>query len=158
MRELSVAEQRYRAVLEVISGGRTVVEVACQWGVSRQTVHGWLARYEAGGLEGLADRSHRPAGCPHQMPAWVEAAVLELRRERRYWGPRRIVLELKRKRVEPLPSESAVYRCLVRAGVIDPDLRRRRGESFRRWERARPMELWQMDVVGGFALAGRETR
>ena len=120
-------------------------------------MHGWLARYEAGGLEGLADRSHRPAGCPHQMPASVEAAVLELRRERPYWGPRRIVLELARRRVEPVPSESAVYRCLVRAGVIDPDMRRRRGESFRRWERARPMELWQMDVVGGFALADGTT-
>jgi transposase-like protein len=150
---LSFAEQRYRAVLEVISEGRTVKEVASQWGVSRQTLHGWLARYEAGGLEGLADRSHRTAGYAHQMPASVEAAVLELRRQRPYWGPRRIALELKRRRVEPLPSESAVYRCLVRAGVIDPDLRRRRGESFRRWERARPMELWQMDVVGGFALA-----
>ena len=53
-------------------------------GVSRQTLHGWLARYEAEGLEGLADRSHRPSGCPHQMPASVEAAVLELRRERLY--------------------------------------------------------------------------
>ena len=55
-----MAEQRYRAVLEVISEGRTVKEVASQWGVSRQTLHGWLARYEAEGLEGLADRSHRP--------------------------------------------------------------------------------------------------
>ena len=55
-----MAEQRYRAVLEVISEGRTVKEVASQGGVSRQTLHGWLARYEAEGLEGLADRSHRP--------------------------------------------------------------------------------------------------
>ena len=37
--ELSVAEQRYRAVLEVLSGIR-VVEVADRYGVSRQTVHG----------------------------------------------------------------------------------------------------------------------
>jgi transposase InsO family protein len=157
MRELSVAEQRYRAVLEVISEGRTVTEVACQWGVSRQALHGWLARYEAEGLDGLADRSHRPAGCPHQMPAGVAAVVLELRRERPYWGPRRIALELRRRKVEPLPSESAVYRCMVRAGVIDPAARRRRGQSWKRWERARPMELWQMDVVGGFALADGTT-
>jgi hypothetical protein len=27
--------------------------------------------------------------CPHQMPATVEAVVLELRRVHRYWGPRR---------------------------------------------------------------------
>lgn len=28
--------------------------------MSRQTLHSWLARYEAGGLEGLVDVSHRP--------------------------------------------------------------------------------------------------
>ena len=60
MRELSVVEQRYQAVLAVIADGRTVKEVAAQWGVSRQSLHSWLSRYEAGGLDGLADRSHRP--------------------------------------------------------------------------------------------------
>jgi transposase InsO family protein len=153
MRELSVAEQRYRAVLAVISDGRTVKEVAADWAVSRQTVHTWLARYEAAGLDGLADRSHRPGSCPHQMPAQVEAAVLEMRRAHPFWGPHRLMVELGRKRVEPAVSESAIYRCLVRAGVIEPVRRRRRKDSWRRWERGRPMELWQMDVVGGFLLA-----
>jgi transposase len=80
MRELSVAEQRYQAVLAVIGEGGTVSEVAGRWGMSRLSVHAWLARYEAGGLEGLADRSHRPASCPHQMDPAIEARVLELRR------------------------------------------------------------------------------
>jgi transposase-like protein len=75
-----VAEQRYRAVLAVISDGRTVKDVAAAVGVSRQTLHAWLGTYEAAGLEGLGDGSHRPRGCPHQMPAVVEAAVLEARR------------------------------------------------------------------------------
>jgi transposase-like protein len=75
-----VAEQRYQAVLAVIGEGGTVTEVAGRWGVSRQSVHSWLARYEAGGLEGLADRSHRPRSCPRQMSAEVEAQVLEWRR------------------------------------------------------------------------------
>jgi len=75
-----VVEQRYQAVLAVVGDGRSVKEVAGQVGVARQTLHRWLARYELAGLEGLADRSHRPAGCPHQMPAAVEAAVLEMRR------------------------------------------------------------------------------
>jgi transposase len=63
---MSVAEQRYLAVLAVISEGRSVSEVAAAWRVSRQTMHAWLARYEAEGLEGLADRSHRPVSRPHQ--------------------------------------------------------------------------------------------
>src|ERR1700737_4388756 len=44
MRELSVAEQRYQAVLAVISDGLLISQVASKVGVSRQTLHSWLAR------------------------------------------------------------------------------------------------------------------
>jgi transposase InsO family protein len=153
MREMSVAEQRYQAVLAVIAEGGTVTQAAGRWGVSRQTVHSWLARYEASGLEGLADRSHRPGSCPHQMDPVTEARVLELRRVHRSWGARRICFELGRAGMAPVPSESGVYRALVRAGLIEPGGRRRRKEAWRRWERGAANELWQMDVVGGFLLA-----
>ena len=123
-----MAEQRYQAVLQVIAEGRTVTEVATQWGVSRQTMHAWLAKYEADGLEGLGDRSHKANSCPHQMPAAVEIAVLEMRRTHQGWGPRRIRYELARKKVTPLPTQSAIYRCLKRADVIDPNARRKRNE------------------------------
>src|SRR6266516_7646047 len=49
--ELSVMEQRYHAVMEVVSGA-PVSEVARRYGVSRQAVHGWLGRYEREGLTG----------------------------------------------------------------------------------------------------------
>ncbi len=153
MREMSVTEQRYKAVQGVLAEGRTVGDVASQWEVSPRTLHRWLARYEDGGLEGLGDGSHRPAHCPHQMPAAVEVLVLEMRRAHPYWGARRIAFELNRKGVQPAPSESAVYRCLVRAGVIDPMTRRRRRETWKRWERGAAMELWQLDIVHGFLLA-----
>ena len=154
---MSVSEQRYQAILAVIADGRTISEVAKQWKVSRQTLHAWLARYEEEGLEGLADRSRRPASCPHKMPGHVEAAILEVRRMRPYWGPHSVGLELARRQVKPMPSRSAIYRCLVRAGVIEPVSRHRRQEHWKRWERARAMELWQMDVVGGFLLADGTT-
>ena len=148
-----MAEQRYQAVLAVISDGLSISQVAQKVGVSRQTLHSWLARYEAEGLEGLKDRSRRPVSCPHQMPAEVEATLLELRRSRPYWGPRRLVFELAKRKVLPVPSESAAYRALVRAGMIIPHLRDRRSRKWKRWERGAAMELWQMDIVGGFPLA-----
>ena len=148
-----MSEQRYQAVLAVISDGRTVTEVAAQWKVSRQTLHAWLARYEAEGLDGLVDRSRRPVSCPHQMPPEFEARALELRRARPFWGARRIALALAREGVKPPPSESGVYRALVRAGVIDPVARRGRDQRWKRWERGSAMELWQFDVVGGFLLS-----
>ena len=53
------------------------------------------------------------------MPAAVEAVLLELRRTRPYWGPRRLVHELGKRRVAPLPSPAGAYRALIRAGMID---------------------------------------
>jgi transposase len=153
MRELSVAEQRYQAVLSVIKDGRTVTETAAAVGVSRQTLHAWLAKYEAGGLEGLVDGSHRPLTSPQQMLATVEAAVLEARRKHPSWGPRRIAVEVSKSGPGLAVTESSVYRCLRRAGLVEPDGRRRRRRDWKRWERGRPNELWQMDVVGGFLLA-----
>jgi len=134
-----VTEQRYQAVMAVIGDGLSVSQVAEKVGVSRQTLNTWLARYEAEGLEGLKDRSHPLARCPHQMGAEVEAVLLELRRSRPYWGPRRLVFDLAKRGVAPVPSESAVYRALLRAGMIDPADRDRRSRKWKRWERGRPM-------------------
>ena len=51
--ELSVVEQRYHAVMEVISGA-PVTEVALRYGISRQSVHNWLSS------TGQADWLHLP--------------------------------------------------------------------------------------------------
>ena len=148
-----MAEQRYQAVLAVINDGRTVTETAAAVGVSRQTLHAWLAKYEASGLEGLVDGSHRPLSSPQQMPPQVEAAVLEARRKHPSWGPRRIAVEVSRSGGGLAVTESSVYRCLRRTGLVEPDSRRRRKREWKRWERGRPNELWQMDTVGGFLIA-----
>ena len=138
--ELGVVEQRYRAVLEVLDEGVSVTAVARRYGVARQTVHGWLRRYaNEGGLAGLANRSPRPDGCPHQMPPVVEARIVGIRREHPGWGPSRIRWQLERAGVEPLPGRSSVYRALVRHGLVEAKRRKRRREDYRRWERGRPV-------------------
>jgi transposase InsO family protein len=150
--ELGVVEQRYKAVCEVLDGA-TVIDVARRNGVARQTVHDWLRAYANHGLAGLADRSSRPESCPHQMAPQVEARIVELRRAHPAWGPRTIVHQLERENVEPLPGRSSVYRALVRHGLVDPKKRKRRRQDYKRWERSRSMELWQMDIVGRIHLA-----
>jgi transposase InsO family protein len=152
--ELSVVEQRYHAVMEVLAAGATKTDVAARYGVTRQSVHEWVRRYQAEGLTGLADRSHRPHRHPAQMPADVEAAVCELRRVHPRWGQRRLRHELGRNGCPgPVPSEASIYRLLVRHGLIEPRPRRRRRQDYRRWERPGPMQLWQLDVMGGVFLA-----
>jgi transposase InsO family protein len=150
--ELSVTEQRYRAVLEVMAG-IPVTEVAERYGVSRQSVHSWLRRYREEGPSGLADRSHRVRAHPWQVPAELESAVCELRRAHRRWGPKRLVFEMGR-RGHGTVSRSTVYRVLVRNQLIEPRPRRRRRQDYVRWERPVPMQLWQLDVTASAFLAG----
>lgn len=151
--ELGLMEQRYRAVREVLDDGATVTDVARRYGVVRQTVHSWLRKYASGGMAALVDSSSRPHTCPHQMSPEVEARIVQWRREHPGWGPRTLVNRLRREGVEPLPGRSSVYRALLRHGLIDPKKRRRRRDDYKRWERARAMELWQMDITGGVRLA-----
>jgi transposase-like protein len=80
--ELSVMEQRYQAVMAVVQDGWKVTEVADRLGVTRQAVHKWSGRYEAGALAGLADRS----------------------------PPRH--LRARRQGVDSVPGRSSTYRCL----------------------------------------------
>ena len=155
--ELSVTEQRYRAVLEVMAG-IPVTEVADRYGVSRQSVHAWLARYREEGPSGLADRSHKVHAHPWQIPAELESAVCELRRAHCKWGPKRLVFEIGR-RGHGVVTRSTVYRVLVRNKLIEPRSRRRRRRDYVRWERPVPMQLWQLDVTASaFLIDGTEVK
>jgi transposase InsO family protein len=151
--ELNVVEQRYAAVLEVLNEGISVAEVAARAGVTRQTVHRWLRNYARDGLAGLVDRPSVPVSCPHQMDPVVEARIVALRQEHPGWGPRTLGHQLGREGFDPLPGRSSIYRCLVRHHLIEVEPRRRKKADYKRWERSRAMELWQMDVVGGVQLA-----
>lgn len=149
--ELSVVEQRYHAVMEVLDGAQ-VSEVAARYGVSRKTVYAWVGRYREQGLPGLVDRSHRPVSHPWRLGAEVEALLVQLRIAHPRWGPRRLGFELGRAGVVPVPSRSTVYRVLVRHSLVAGRSRKRRREDFVRWERPGPMQLWQMDVMGSVRM------
>ena len=63
MGEISVAEQRYQAVLAVLQDGLSVTAVAEKMGVSRQSLYRWMARYEA------------PQACAPTLPLGDEPTV-----------------------------------------------------------------------------------
>jgi transposase InsO family protein len=146
--ELSVVEQRYHAVLEVLGSLVPVAEVAERYGVSRQSVHVWVRRYQEGGLAGLADRSHRPRSHPLRLDPAVAAVICRLRRDHPRWGPRRLRYELDQRGIAPVPSRSTVYRVLVREHLVDGRHRARPRSSFVPWQRDAPMQLWQLDITG----------
>ena len=115
-----MVEQRYDAVREVLDGA-TVTDVATRYGVDRRTLHRWLLRYASEGLAALADRSSKPDCCPHQIPAEIEARIVELRRAHPGWGPRTILNKLRRE-LDAAPSalRSIAASCAIVSSSPSP--------------------------------------
>ena len=134
-----------RLIVERHAAGWPAARIAEQLGISRATVHKWIARHRAEGLAGLADRPSRPRTMPGRTPAAVEAAVLAAR------------VELRRGAVY-LAGElglvaSTVGRILARHGVaplaaVDPITGEpvRRRHTGLRYERHQPGDLLHVDV------------
>ena len=117
--------------------GVPVTEVARRYGVARPTVHKWLRRYAARRCPGRPVVSARIVSASTARGgggAGERAAVGALR-----LGPDRILHQLAREQVVPLPGRSSVYRALVHNGLIDPIKRRRKRADNRRRERGRSM-------------------
>jgi transposase len=85
-----VSWSRYDALMTVLRDGRQITEVASLYGVPRQSVHTWMGRYQVGGIAALADRSHRPRACPHQMDRARKPDASSFATSTRAGGPRRL--------------------------------------------------------------------
>ena len=56
-----------------------------------------------------------------------------------------------------VPAERTINRILSRHGLLEHRARKRRRESFKRWQREAPMQLWQIDIVGGVMIVDAVT-
>lgn len=121
-------------------------------GISRQTYYKWRRRFEAEGLDGLRERSRRPVTSPAATPVEVEEAIVRARKQLadhgEFNGPLSVrdwllaggVLDS-----DVVPSRATIARVLARRGQVRPQPRKRPRSSYRRFEAARPNEMWQSD-------------
>ena len=98
-------------------------------------------------MEALRDH-YRPGGHV-ELPAVIERLIITVRLLT-YWNSRRLAAEFRRREVWPL-THGQVDRLLGRTGTNRPSLARVPGP---RYERARPNELWHIDLKGPFYLHG----
>lgn len=125
-------------------------------GISRETFYKWRSRYLSEGVDGLAERSRRPLTSPKATPVAVEDAIVTLRKQLLEIGSdagaatilwhlgQRLDLGLTS---EQLPSESTIWRVLVRRGFVTPEPRKKPRAAIRRFEADRPNERWQTDAT-----------
>jgi putative transposase len=149
-RTANVVEQRIRFVLEAQDTFLSFKELCERYGISRPTGYLWLERYEAGEVESLKDRSHRPRSSPNATPEWLQREILALRKRRR-WGARKIWKELQ-DRFGRAPHADTIHAVLRRAGLVHSGKPRRQrghpGPPISKMEE--PNEVWCADFKGHF--------
>jgi transposase InsO family protein len=143
--------QRHEFILLASQEGVNFAALCRRFDISRKTGYKWRARFQSGGPFALPDRSRQPHASPRRTGASVQAAVVALRAAHPAWGPRKLRRRLTDLGRTDLPAPSTVAAILRRAGCVSATASAQH-RPWRRFERARPNELWQMDFKGHFAL------
>lgn len=142
--------QRHEFVLLAGAAGVNFRQLCRRFRLSPKTGYKWLQRFRAGGLAALADRSRRPKSSPRTCAPALAAQVLALRHEHPSWGGRKLCRRLRDLAEKAGPAASTCPAILRRAQVLAPAAGAAH-TAWRRFERASPNELWQLDFKGHFA-------
>ncbi len=138
-------EQRLMLLDTWRRSGLPAKDFAALVGVSKHTLYKWKQLFEEQGPAGLTDR---PRGQKRgsKLPELTRRTILMLKESHPEWGCQRISDMLLRGPALPA-SASAVARVLHEAGYEAVEVPTRpHPDKVRRFERARPNQLWQTDL------------
>jgi transposase InsO family protein len=142
---MDVRQQRVEFVVAAGRKEKSFSRLCEEFEISRPTGYLWCKRYQGSGLEGIAEQSRKPQRSPSKTAESVEQQVMELRRRYPDWGARKLALRLGEQAGLQMPA-STVHRILRRHKLVQP-CEQHHGK-WKRFERSRPNELWQMDFKG----------
>ena len=145
-RSETVVDQRMEFVIRARREEETIATLCREFEISRPTGYLWLQRYQQAGVKGLADRSHAPVHFPGRVSAEMVAAVLTLRDEKGWGGPK--IAKVLERRGFPVAPATA-QRILKRAGRVPQP---KTGKTKLRFAREQCNELAQMDFKGEYSL------
>lgn len=119
-------------------------------GISRQTFYKWRRRFLVEGQAGLEEQSRRPLSSPTRTAIELEERIVRVRKEldddgldHGPWSIRQLLA----REIEIVPSESSIWRILVRRGLVVPEPKKRPKVSLRRFVYPRPNDCWQIDAT-----------
>lgn len=140
-------EVKLAAVRSYLQKQGTAAELGKLYGVSPSIIYDWARTYREKGEEGLTPKRHGKGKELKPVPPQVEKVILDTKREFGWFGVPRLVQWLRRSKLLPV-TETQVEKTLEKAGLNTPKRKkRRRAEVARRFERAQPNELWQVDIT-----------
>ncbi len=157
-------EQRKEFLEAAVRGDHNFTELCRRYGISRKNGYKWLNRYRIelafpGGKASFDDRSRRPHKSPTAISPEVEAAIVDLRKDRPHWGPKklRVVLAKVLAKQAPelaLPCESTFAAVIKRHGLVKPRRKRTKSTPYTAplGHAQQPNAVWAIDFKGDFAI------
>jgi transposase InsO family protein len=150
-------DERLRFVARRLEG-EAMTDLCREFGISRKTGHKIFGRYQDHGLEALADRPRVPGRVANRLAPPIERMIVALKREKPYWGARKL-RELLARRMDgaagPLPARSTIHAVLDRHGLVEHSQHRPRATGTALSDGTVPNDLWCVDFKGEFQLGDR---
>ena len=136
-------------VSKIISKQTSVSEAAAAYGVSRQYIHRWLARYRDHGFDGLEPRSGKPHSNPRRTASKVAERIVALRRELAVQGldhgPQTIGWRLEQEQLRAVDLDDPSD--LVAPGLVTAEPRSGPRAPTGGSKPTNPTECWQPDFT-----------
>ena len=129
-------------------GPVNVTAFCAEQGISRQTFYVYRRRFQAEGIQGLLPRSRRPTRSPSRTAEAVAArcvAVHDQLHEQGWDAGARSVRDRMLGRAWPRPATGPSTGSWPRTAGSRPHPKKRRRDSYRRFEAAAPNGMWQLD-------------
>jgi len=120
-------DQRLCFVAACLRADAPMSSLCLRFEISRKTGYKWLSRYRDFGAAGLAHLSSARHTMALAMDPAITDALVELRKQRPTWGPRKLLAHLSMNRPEvDWPAASTIGDFLRREGFAKPRSRRAR--------------------------------
>jgi transposase InsO family protein len=149
----TVAMNREEFVKRAIVHEKSKSVLCREYGISRPTGDKWIKRYQEG--EGFTDRSRAPFHTPNKIPVETEKKIVSARKKEPALGASKIRRMLQNAGHMGLPCVSTVNAILKRNDLITKEASRA-ATPCKRFEKAEPNKMWQVDFKGHFAMQNRQ--
>jgi putative transposase len=155
-KECDKMDEKLKFIAKLLDGNE-MSAVCREYGISRKTGYKIWDRYKECGLKGLNDRSRRPYKQANQLPMQIEKLIVQIKKDKPYWGARKIRDRLHKKYPDIcLPAKSTVHAVLDRNGLVNArKVRRYKAQGTALSQAQSPNDLWCADYKGEFLLGNQ---
>lgn len=143
--------ERKKVVESYLASGLKKKDFCKTWGLSGSTLCDWQRRYEQFGSDGLMNKTMRKddGRLGSKIQPAVRSEIIKLKRSEPSFGLKKMKHWLYRFRGVKV-STGSIRKAVKAEGLAlakKPKKKKRSSDRVRRFERARPMQLWQSDIT-----------